>query len=75
MCETRKLGIVLFTIYSVSFGNKNLFSVETYCIHYVIIPVVESHCFIQISSHGIVQPLRIICLISGVRVKQRIGRI
>lgn len=33
-------------------------------IQYIIIPIVESHCFTQMSSHGIEQPLRIIYLIS-----------
>ena len=75
VCAYRK--IVDCFIYNLQYilWYKNLFSVETYCIHYVIISVVESHCFIQISSLGIVQPLRIICLISGVRGKKRIGKI
>lgn len=53
------------------FWYKNLFSVETYCIHYNIIPIVESYGFIQISSHGTVQQLRITYLISGVRGEKR----
>lgn len=69
-----KVWIVSFTIYSISMTLNNLFSVEIYCIHYVIIPVV-SHCFIQISSHGIVQSLRIICLILELGWEKRIGQI
>lgn len=33
-------------------------------IQYIIIPIVESHCFTQRSSHGIEHPLWIIYLIS-----------
>ena len=40
-------------------------------IAFIITAVVESHCFIQINSHGIVQRLRKIHLIAGVRGKQK----
>lgn len=66
-----EMWIILFTV----FWYKNLFSVETYCIHYNIIPIVESYGFIQISSHGTVQLLRITYLISGVRGKKGAGQI
>lgn len=61
-----EMWIIFFTV----FWCRDLFSIETYCIRYIIIPAGESHCFTQISSHSNIHPLRIIHLISEIGGKK-----